>query len=156
MQSACAVSSMASLVLPYFSTLFHKRHDFCKKVIEHKTGVLILSTNLCETFLILNRIERDIIVIVLRSSHVIPIILVRFKQNLNYLHKFLKSIKIPNFMKICSVGAGPFHADRRTDRQKERRICKARLIVALRNFANAPKNGKCGYKSIYVSKYGMS
>jgi len=123
MQSACAVSSMASLVLPHFYTLFHKRHDFCKKkkVTEHKTGVLILSTNLFETFLILRRTERDIIINVLRSSHLVSIILVRFKQNLNYLQKFLKRIKIPNFMIIYSVGAGSFHADRRTDRQRERK-----------------------------------
>jgi len=105
---------MVSLVLPYLSTLFHKRYDFRKKVIEYKTGLF-------ETFLILRRIERDIIINVLRPSHTVPIILVRFKQNLNYLHKFLKGIKIPNFMKICSVGAGSFHAYRRTDRQTERR-----------------------------------
>jgi hypothetical protein len=28
----------------YFSTLFHKRHDFRKQVIEHKLCVLMLST----------------------------------------------------------------------------------------------------------------
>ena len=35
-------------------------------------------------------------------------------------------------MKICPLGAELFHADRRTDMTK--------LIVAFRNFANAPKN----------------
>jgi hypothetical protein len=35
-------------------------------------------------------------------------------------------------MKICPVGAELFHADGRTDITK--------LIVAFRNFANAPKN----------------
>jgi len=74
------MSSMASLVLPYVSALFHKRHDFRKKVIEHKMGVLILSTDLFKTFLILRRTERDIIINVLRSSHIVPIILVRFKH----------------------------------------------------------------------------
>jgi hypothetical protein len=120
MQSACAMS----LWLPWFCHIFP--HYFIKgalsvnKAIEHKTGVLILSTNLFETFLILRRNERDIIINVLRSSLIVPIILVRFRQNLNYLHKFLKSIKIPNFMKICSIGAGSFHADRHKDRQTER------------------------------------
>jgi len=38
---------------------------------------------------------------------------------------------MPNFMKICQVGSELFHADRRTDMTK--------LIVAIRNFANAPK-----------------
>ena len=30
--------------IPYFSTLPHKRHDFRKKVIEHKLCALIFST----------------------------------------------------------------------------------------------------------------
>lgn len=46
--------------------------------------------------------------------------------------------------------------DRERERETDRRIYKTKLIVALRNFANAPKNGKCGCKSIYVSKYRMA
>ena len=69
---------VACLALPYFPTLSHKRHDLQKKVFEHTTCVLILSTTLSETFLILRRIQRDIIVNVLRSSCKVPVILVRF------------------------------------------------------------------------------
>ena len=38
------LSHMACLVLPYFSTLSHKRHDFRKKFIEHKMCVFIFTT----------------------------------------------------------------------------------------------------------------
>jgi hypothetical protein len=36
-------SAVACLVLPYFSALSHKQHDFGKRVIEHKMSVLIFS-----------------------------------------------------------------------------------------------------------------
>ena len=39
-------------------------------------------------------------------------------------------------MKVRSVGAESFHADRRTEGQTH----MTKLIVAFRNFANAPKN----------------
>jgi len=45
--------------------------------------------------------------------------------------RFSKNTKISNFMKILSVGAELFHADRRTE--------MAKLIVAFRRFSNAPK-----------------
>jgi len=59
-------------------------------------------------------------------------------------------------MKILSVGAEMFHADAQTDMTK--------IIVALRSFANAPKNGyrrarskgdKSGrqYIGVFVSRY---
>jgi hypothetical protein len=40
-------------------------------------------------------------------------------------------------MEVRSVGAELFHADRRTDMTK--------LIVAARNFANAPKNSPASF-----------
>jgi hypothetical protein len=47
------------------------------------------------------------------------------------VERFSKNIQISDFMKILSVGAELFHADRRKDMIK--------LMVAFRNFSNAPK-----------------
>ena len=62
------VLSMVCLAVPYFSMLIDKRQDFRKKVTELKMSVLIFYTNLSETFLILTRIKRDIVINVQRSS----------------------------------------------------------------------------------------
>ena len=49
-----------------------------RKVIEHEVCVLIFSTTLYETFLIIRRIQRDIVISVHRSSCKLPFILVIF------------------------------------------------------------------------------
>ena len=64
--------SVASLTVPYFSTLSHKGRDFRKKSIENKKCVLIFSTTQSEKFLIPRRTERDIIITVRRSLCQIP------------------------------------------------------------------------------------
>jgi len=52
---------------------------FGKKVIEHKMCVFIFSAASSKTSLIRRRVEvRDILVNVHRSSHKVPVILVRF------------------------------------------------------------------------------
>jgi hypothetical protein len=51
---------------------------FEKKVAEHKMSVLIFSTTLLEIFLILRRIQRDIVISVKTSSCKVPVILVGF------------------------------------------------------------------------------
>jgi hypothetical protein len=48
---------------------------------------------------------------------------------------FRKILKYQNFMKILPVGTDYFLADERTDRQP----AMTKLIVAFRNFENAPK-----------------
>jgi hypothetical protein len=72
---------------------------------------------LSETFLILRRIQRNIIIDVRRSSCKVPVIHVKFQRNLNFLVRFSKTTQIENLMKIHPVGAELFHVDgeRRTD-----------------------------------------
>ena len=72
------LSFVACPAAPYFSTLFHKRHDFRKNVTEHKMCFDFLYNFFSETYLILRRIEQDIIINVRRSSCKVLIILVRF------------------------------------------------------------------------------
>jgi len=66
------------------------------------------------------------------SSCNVPVISVRFELKFNALNRFLKNTQISNLTNICSVEAKLLHANGRTDMSK--------LIVAFRNFENAPKN----------------
>ena len=70
--------SMACLGVRFFDTLHHKQHDF-RKILFHIKRVLIVSTNLSETFLILRRTGRDIVVSLCRSSCKVPAIDVTFQ-----------------------------------------------------------------------------
>ena len=60
--------------------------------------ILIYLQCLSGIFLILRRLQQDIVINVHRSSCNGPIILVRFSSNLNFLNRFLKTTQIPNFI----------------------------------------------------------
>jgi len=97
---------------PHFPTLSHNWYNFWKKVIEQKNVYLNFSNNLSETFLILRRIQQDIITNVHSSSCKVTIILVGFEWHLNFLDRVSKSTRVSNLMKIRPVGAELSHAHR--------------------------------------------
>jgi hypothetical protein len=129
------LSSVACLPVPYFSTSSHKRHFFGKNVIEQKMCVFIFSTILSETFLILRRIQRDIIINVHRSSVKYPLFLSDFNETWTFPTDF-RQIHKCQISWIRPVGAELFHLDRQRDRRTD-----MKLIVAFRNFAKLPKKG---------------
>jgi hypothetical protein len=106
-------SSVACLAAPYFPALPHKERHFLK--INWNINVCFeSSTNFVWNFLTLRRIQRDSTINFHTSSRSMDVILVRLQQSLNFLDGVLKSTHIPNFMKICPVGAELFHANRQT------------------------------------------
>jgi len=114
--AVCTIfSSVACLSVPYFSTLSHNRHDFQKKVIEHKMSVFIFATtyvwNISHSTRNCARYDQNIY----RSTWKVPVFLVRFWWNLNFLDSFSKNNQIPNFIKTFPVEAELFHASRRTE-----------------------------------------
>jgi hypothetical protein len=120
-----------------FSTFSHKRHDFSKKkkVSAHKIYIFLFSLQLLsETFLTIRRNEHDMIKKVYIGVLVqYAVILSDFNETWIYRQIFKKILKYKiswksfQWEQSCSV-----RTDRRTDMTK--------LIVALRNFAKAPKN----------------
>ena len=135
------------LPLPGFSTLSHKRHDLRRKtLLKIKCVSWFSSQVLSETFLILRRTQRDIIINVHTSSCKVTLSLVRFYWNLNLLDRFSQNPQTSNFMKISPVRAELFQAEGQTDMTK--------LVVAFRSFAKGPKTTQewvnvCMYICIY-------
>jgi hypothetical protein len=80
------LSSVACLAPPYCPTLSHKQCNFLNKVTINCVFWSSLQL-LSETYLILRRIQRDVIN-VHRHSCKVSVILVRFKWNFNFVHRF--------------------------------------------------------------------
>jgi hypothetical protein len=72
-------------------------------------------------------------------------------MNLEFSPRFSKKAQISTCVKINLVAA-ELHAAWKTDRRKDRQTEIPRLLVAFRNFANAPKNSSHKTQKIsYVS-----
>jgi hypothetical protein len=137
MQCACAVfSSVGCPALKYFFHFTRKRYDFRKKFFLTIKSVLWFSLQLLsEKILILKKNWTKWWKMYISPHVQCPIILVRFLWNLIFLDRFSKNIQISNFLKMRAVGT-LLHADGRTDEETD----MTNLIVAFRNFENAPKN----------------
>jgi hypothetical protein len=85
---ACSFAYLACNAPPYYELrplclhcnfdVFHKRHDFRKKITEHKMCILVISTTLSQIFLVLRRVQRDTVINVKTSSCAVLVILVGF------------------------------------------------------------------------------
>jgi len=90
---------------------------------------------LSETFLILRRFQRDIIINVHWSSGKVPVIPARFEIKFNFLDRFWKNTQISNFKKFRTMEAELFHADGQTDSRTD----MTKLIASFHNLTNASK-----------------
>jgi hypothetical protein len=80
------LSSVVCPVLPYFSTLSRKRHDFRENFRGTENVFRYSLQHFSETFAVLKRSGRDIIY-PLRPSCEVPGILFRFQWQLNFLSR---------------------------------------------------------------------
>ena len=85
----CYLSCVVRLAAPYFSTFFHKRHNFRGKKLLNIKCVLIFSATFVRN-ISFSKSNADIIVNVLACSRKVPLMLVRFQWNLNFLNRFSK------------------------------------------------------------------
>jgi hypothetical protein len=126
------LSSVACLAVPYFSHYLINGTIFGEKLLNIKCVLWFVLQLLSETFLILRRIQRDIMINVHRSlcTHCCCQIVITLELSRQIFEE--KKPQISNFMKIRPVVTELLRADRRADMSE--------LTVDFRNFANTSKN----------------
>jgi len=137
MQCACAIlSSVAFPSLQYFSALSHKLHDFRRKLLNTKCMFWFSLSTFSETFLILRRYERDMIKMHICLHVKYPLFLSYFNETWIFSTDFRKILKCQiSWKSVRWEQSFSMRKDGRTDRRTD----MTKLIVAFRNFANAPK-----------------
>jgi hypothetical protein len=88
--------------------------------IKHKMCVSASLQILSEIFLILRRIQRDIIINIHWSSCKVAVILIRLQWNLSIFARFSKNTLISKLMKFCSEEVELFHAEGQTEGQTDK------------------------------------
>ena len=138
-RDAIRISRIMSAVvrpsLQYVSTLSHKRNVFFwggggRKLLNIKYVFWFCLQLLPETYLILRRTARDMIINLHRFSRKYPLFLWNFNESLNFVDIFSKKYSNIKFHENPSIGS-PVVPCWRTDMTK--------LAVAFLNFAKAPK-----------------
>ena len=126
---------MARLILHYFSTLSHKHYDFFlkkKRLLDIKCAFWFLYNFVCNTSHPKKNsawyVQKSVLVCMQSNRYSWQI----FIDTWVFVTDFQKMLKYPIFMKFHLVRVELFHADRQTHVTK--------LLVASRNFSNAPKN----------------
>jgi len=137
MQCASAIlSSVVRPALQYFSTLSHKRYDFRKKLLNTKRVFWFSLQLLSETFFILKRNERDMTKMYIGPHVKYPLFLSDFNDTWIFSTDFRK---IPKYQ----ISRKSTYWDPSCSMQTDGRT---KLLVAFRNFANAPANESTAHR----------
>jgi hypothetical protein len=134
----CAVIPSAATLesTTFFEIIPHTARFSAKKLLNVKCMFWFSLQTLFETFLILRRIQRDIIINLQTRSCKVHIILVGFNWNSNSIDRFSKKKKKPKYQIALKSIEWELSCSMRTDRWTD----MAKLIFTFRDFANAPKN----------------